>query len=86
MEVERSQPSAQPHFDARLIPEYDGSTDVVEWWTRSEMLCRLRGVDAETILPLRLSGGAFAVWAQLPQDSQLLPQDRQPFLSFELGL
>ena len=57
-------------FDVRLIPEYDGSTDVVEWFSRTEMLCRLRGVPVESVLPLRLSGGAFAVWSQLPAHSQ----------------
>ncbi|KAF0314327.1 hypothetical protein FJT64_015207 [Amphibalanus amphitrite] len=57
-------------FDVRLIPEYDGSTDVVEWFGRTEMLCRLRGVPVESVLPLRLSGGAFAVWSQLPAHSQ----------------
>ncbi|XP_043235723.1 uncharacterized protein LOC122388597 [Amphibalanus amphitrite] len=34
------------------------------------MLCRLRGVPVESVLPLRLSGGAFAVWSQLPAHSQ----------------
>ena len=57
-------------FDVRLIPEYNGSTDVVEWFTRTEMLCQLRGVAVETVLPLRLSGGAFSVWSQLPADSR----------------
>ena len=59
-----------PPFDARLIPEFDGSTDVVEWFSRAENLCRLRGVAVETVLPLRLSGGAFSVWSQLPADSR----------------
>ncbi|KAF0308959.1 hypothetical protein FJT64_019886 [Amphibalanus amphitrite] len=52
-------------FDVRLIPEYDGSADVVEWFSRAELLCQLRGVAVETVLPLRLSGGAFSVWSQL---------------------
>ena len=26
-------------FDARLIPEFDGITDIVEWLHRVEMLC-----------------------------------------------
>ena len=62
-------------FDARLIPEYDGSTDVVEWVTRAEMLCQLRGVALESVLPLRLTGGAFAVWSQLPAASRCLLKD-----------
>lgn len=62
--------AAAAPFDARLIPEFDGSTDVVAWMTRAEMLCQLRGVAVESVLPLRLSGGAFAVWAQLPPSSR----------------
>lgn len=54
------------HFDARLIPEYDGTGDVVSWLTRAEMLCQLKGVAAESVIPLRLAGGAFHVWSQLP--------------------
>lgn len=57
-------------FDVRIIPEFNGSTDVVEWLSRTEMLCQLRGVAVETVLPLRLSGGAFSVWSQLPADSR----------------
>ena len=59
-----------PSFDVRLVPEFDGSTDVVEWFSRAEMLCQLRGVAVETVLPLRLSGGAFSVWSQLPAGSR----------------
>lgn len=62
-------PTAQT-FDVRLIPEFDGSTDVVEWFSRAELLCQLRGVAVETVLPLRLSGGAFSVWSQLPASSR----------------
>ena len=57
-------------FDARLIPEYDGSSDVVEWFTRAEVLCKHRGVDLTGVLPARLSGGAFAVWLQMPEDAR----------------
>ena len=58
------------NFDARVIAEFDGTGDVVEWWTRAELLCGLRGVAAESVLPLRLTGGAFAVWSQLPADQR----------------
>ncbi|XP_043226962.1 uncharacterized protein LOC122384052 [Amphibalanus amphitrite] len=34
------------------------------------MLCQLRGVAAETVIPLRLAGGAFHVWSQLPAASR----------------
>lgn len=57
-------------FDARLIPEFDGTGDVVSWLARAEMLCQLRGVAAETVIPLRLTGGAFHVWSQLPAVSR----------------
>ena len=53
-------------FDVRLVPEYDGTTDVVEWFTRATLLCEMRGVDLVSVIPLRLAGGAFAVWSQLP--------------------
>ena len=49
-------------FDARSIPEFDGSTDVVEWLTQAELLCQPRGVVPEAYLPLRLAGDAFVVW------------------------
>lgn len=57
-------------FDARLIPEYDGSSDIVEWFTRAEVLCRHRGVDLTDVLPARLTGGAFAVWLQMPEEAR----------------
>lgn len=56
---------SQP-FDTRLVPEYNGTTDVVEWWERARLLCGLRGVPLMDVVPLRLSGGAFAVWSQMP--------------------
>ncbi|KAF0291551.1 Lysozyme C [Amphibalanus amphitrite] len=40
------------------------------WLARAEMLCQLRGVAAETVIPLRLAGGAFHVWSQLPAASR----------------
>ena len=51
----------------RLIPEFDGlSTPVAEWLEKVELVCSLRGVTAlETVIPLRLIGGAFAVYQQL---------------------
>ena len=62
--------AASTPFDVRLIPEYDGTADVVEWVTRAEMLCKLRGVAFESVLPLRLTGGAFSVWSQLPDSDR----------------
>lgn len=57
-------------FDARLIPEFDGSQDIVEWFSRTEMLCELNSVPMVSVVPLRLSGGAFAVWTQLPVEKR----------------
>ena len=59
-----------PMFDSRLIPEFGGqkTADVVEWFTRAEVLCRHHGVDLALVLPARLTGGAFAVWLQMPED------------------
>ena len=57
-------------FDARLISEFDGSADVVEWFSRTELLCEHRGVSVASVLPLRLTGGAFSVWSQLPPASR----------------
>ena len=51
-------------MDLRLISEFDGeSQSVVEWIDKLELVCRLRGIkDLHTIAPLRLVGGAFAVY------------------------
>ena len=54
-------------FDSRLIQEFGGqeTADVVEWYTRAEVLCKHHGVDLTLVLPARLTGGAFAVWLQI---------------------
>ncbi|XP_045130851.1 uncharacterized protein LOC123515964 [Portunus trituberculatus] len=60
----------QPSLDLRLIPEYDGSgaQSVVEWIEKLELICKLRNVsDVASVIPLRLSGGAFAVYLQLAE-------------------
>ena len=59
-----------PTFDSRLIPEFgsENTADVVEWFTRAEVLCKHHGVDLALVLPARLTGGAFAVWLQMPED------------------
>ncbi|KFD60907.1 hypothetical protein M514_13168 [Trichuris suis] len=61
-------------FDVRLIPEFDGAAgqSVIEWFEKLELVCRLRGVeDVACVVPLRLTGGAFAVYMELPdQDKQ----------------
>ncbi|CAM1332166.1 Uncharacterised protein r2_g4115 [Pycnogonum litorale] len=65
MKIEESLSSAT---ELRLIPEFDGSgiQSVVEWFDKAELVCRLRGLSKpECVIPLRLTGGAFAVYQQL---------------------
>ena len=60
-------------FDSRLIPEFGGDQvgqDVVEWFTRAEVLSKHHGVDLALVLPARLTGGAFAVWLQIPEEDR----------------
>ena len=57
-------------LDPRLIAEFDGTTDVTEWLSRTELICSHRGVDVMEIIPLRLTGGAFAVWSQLSSEDR----------------
>ena len=54
-----------PPFDVKTIPEYDGSTNVVEWLEQASLLCSLRNVSLMAVLPTRLRGGAFAVWSRM---------------------
>ena len=56
-------------MELRLIPEFSGDAtqNVVEWLEQAELVCKLRGiVHLESVIPLRLTGGAFAVYQQLP--------------------
>ena len=56
-------------MELRLIPEFSGDStqNVVEWLGKAELVCKLRGVaHLESVIPLRLTGGAFAVYQQLP--------------------
>ena len=55
--------------ELRLISEFDGSDSqsITEWLDKVELVCSLRGVTKlETVIPLRLSGGAFKVYKQIP--------------------
>ena len=56
-------------MELRLIPEFSGDAtqNVVEWLEKAELVCNLRGIaHLESVLPLRLTGSAFAVYQQLP--------------------
>ena len=60
-------------FDPRLIPEFSGEgtgADIVEWFTRAEVLSKHHGVNLALVLPARLTGGAFAVWLQMSEESR----------------
>lgn len=54
-------------FDVRIIPEFDGTSQpVAEWFEKAELVCRIRNIkDLTAVVPLRLTGGAFAVYQQL---------------------
>lgn len=48
-----------------MILECDGSSkqSVVEWIEKVELMCKLQNVgDMASVIPLRLSGGTFAVY------------------------
>ena len=60
-------------MDLRLIQEFsgDGSVNVIEWLEKAELVCALRGITRlEAVLPLRLTGGAFAVYQQLTAEDK----------------
>lgn len=62
---------ADAKFDLKLIPEFDGSTSVVDWIERVELTCRLCGVkQVELVIPLRLAGGALDVYQQLSENEK----------------
>ena len=50
--------------ELRLIPEFGGggSQDVVEWLDKAELVFELREISKpDTVIPLRLTGGAIDV-------------------------
>ena len=61
-------------FDPKLIPVFDGTDpgqSVVEWVEKAELVCRLRGVkNIECVVPMHLSGGAYAVYQQLSEEKR----------------
>ena len=58
-------------FDLKLIPEFNGSTPVLDWVEKVELHCLLSGVKSiEHVIPLHLSGGAFAVYQQLSAEEK----------------
>ncbi|XP_043240252.1 uncharacterized protein LOC122390888 [Amphibalanus amphitrite] len=63
--------------DLRLIPEFDGVLQpVCEWLDKVELVCQLRGIKGlHVVVPLRLTGGAFAVYQQLGEDEKKKYED-----------
>ena len=61
-------------FDPKVIPLFDGTDpgqSVVEWVEKAELVCRLSGVkNIECMVPMRLSGGAYAVYQQLSEEKR----------------
>ena len=55
------------NFDLKLIPEFDGTGDFVDWYEKVELVCGLQkpAADVVSVVPLRLTGGASAVYRQL---------------------
>ena len=58
-------------FDLKLIPEFNSASgpSMVKWWMeKAELVCQMCQVKhVELIIPLRLMGGAFAVFQQLKE-------------------
>ena len=58
-------------FDIRIIPEFNGTDCIVRWISRLELTCKLRDItDVCTVIPLRLGGDAFDIYAQLPDSDK----------------
>ena len=55
-------------MDLKLIEVYDGTTDIVEWIAKVDLVAGIRNIkDVALVIPLRLSGGAFSVYSQLSE-------------------
>ena len=69
--------SSDAAADLRLIPEFDGvSQPVCEWLDKVELVCQLRGIKGlHVVVPLRLTGGAFAVYQQLGESEKKKYED-----------
>ena len=61
-------------FNPKLIPLFDGTDpkqSVVEWVEKAELVCRLSRVkNIECVVPMCLSGGAYAVYQQLSEEKR----------------
>ena len=61
-------------FDIQLIPEFSGAATnmpIVEWVENVELVCELCAMkNDERVLPLRLQGGALAIYKQLSAEQK----------------
>lgn len=60
-------------FDLKLIPEFNGSSErsVAEWLEKLELICKLQKIsDMASVITLRLTGMAFAVYQQLAESDK----------------
>ena len=61
-------------FDPKLLPLFDRTDPgqlVVERVEKAELVCQLNGVqNIECVVPMRLSGGAYAVYQQLSEEKR----------------
>ena len=79
-------------MELRLITKFSGDSiqNVVEWLEKVELVCNLRGIaHLESVIPLRRTGGAFAVYQQLPDEDKrdsvnITKALRKPLLSIHL--
>ena len=62
-------------FDVRLISDFSGEKSggsIAEWYSKVAWLCKLHKVeDLSLVLPLRLTGHAYKIYDQLPEDDKL---------------
>ena len=57
---------AEGKFDLKLVLEYNGTTSVVDWLERVDLICKFSGVDeVKQVIPLRPARGVFNVYQQL---------------------
>ena len=57
--------------DLRLIKEYDGKKNIVEWLEKVELVCKIRKMsNLAVVIPLRLTEGAFSVYQQLSDEDK----------------
>lgn len=74
-------------MDLRLIEEYNGSKDIVEWLEKVELVCKIRQIsDLSVVIPLRLTGGAFSVYQQLGEEDKKDAGKVKTALKFAFGL